>query len=354
MKRMLLPAALLACAAAACAPAPSNTANTTATNTNAANANAANTNAASTAGVSESDLLAKEHEIYDNFKKKDTAAFGALLTDDFIYVGPEPAVHDKADTLKIIGSNDLNDISITDSRLVRIDNDAAVLVYNSHSAGNGPDKKPFDYEARESSVWVNRGGKWIAIFHQDCYVRPMPPPPPASANTNASANSNKPAATTSPAAAATPGADAAANEKMVWDAIKRHDATAFGNFLAEDAVEVEPDKVYTKSESVSTVSSLPFLASATLSDFKTMKIDDDASIVTYTVKGIGPDHKPFTEHHSTVWANRNGRWQAVFHHGTPVGPPPPPPSSSSANANATKPSSSANANKPSSSANANK
>ncbi|MCA1816786.1 MAG: hypothetical protein LC746_10340, partial [Acidobacteria bacterium] len=65
----------------------------------------------------------------------------------------------------------------------------------------------------------------------------------------------------------------------------------------------------------------------------------DATIVMYTVKGTGPDHKSFTEHHATVWAMRGGKWQAVFHHGTPVGPPPPPAAANankSANANANK------------------
>lgn len=331
MKRILLPVLLLACAAA-CAPAPSNNANT---NMNASNVNAANTNASSSATASDSDLIAKEREIYDDFKKKDAAAFGALLTDDFIYVGSDNATsHDKADTLKQIASSNLTDISLTDFKVVRIDKDAAVVLYNSEGKGTDSKGKSFDQKARESSVWVNRGGKWLAIFHQDCATRP-PMPPPAGANKNANANSNKATTAASPAAASTT-SDAAADEKMVWEAIKRQDGTAFGNFLADDAMEVEPDQIYTKSESVNTVTTLPFLASTTLGDFKTLKIDDDASIVTYTVKGTGPDKKPFTEHHSTVWASRSGKWLAVFHHGTPVEPTMPPSSaaaSPSTNAN---------------------
>jgi hypothetical protein len=321
MKRILLPLLLLACAAA-CAPAPSNNANTNA-NVNASNVNAANTNASSSATASDADLIAKEREIYDNLKKKDSAAFGAMLGEDFIYVTSD-GIYDKAGTIKDAGTVDFNDVSLTDFKVLHIDTDAAVITYTSDikSTSGG---KSMAQKAHESSVWVNRGGKWVALFHQDCEVHAMPAPAGASANTNTSANSNKATTAASPAsAAATTTADAEANEKMVWDALKRKDANGFANFLADDALEVEQDKVYTKSESTSTVPTLAFLSTVTIGDFQTKKIDADASIVTYTVKGTGPDKKPFTERHSTVWANRGGKWLAVFHHGgTEVAPPRP-------------------------------
>jgi hypothetical protein len=325
MKRLLLPAMLLACAAA-CAPAPSNTANTNAniSNMNMSNTNASNTNSASAGSYSDADIIAKEREIYDDVKKKDTNAFGAMLDDNFIYVTSDTtSPHDKAWTTKDVGSSTLTDITLADFKVVKIDDDAAVVLYNTDGTMTGSDKKTHSEKARESSVWVKRGGKWVGLFHQDCEVRPPMQPPAGNTNSNsiAGANSNKPATAASPAAAT---ADAEANEKAVWDAIKRGDSNAFGNYLADDAMEVEPEKTYTKAESVSTAPTLGFLSTVTLSDFKTVKIDDDATIVTYTAKGMGPDHKSFTEHHSTVWAKRGGTWKAVFHHGTPVGPSQPP------------------------------
>ena len=55
---------------------------------------------------------------------------------------------------------------------------------------------------------------------------------------------------------------------------------------------------------------------ATLSEFKSVKIDEDAAIVTYLVKipGVAPEG----EHHTTIWINRGGKWLALFHQGTPV------------------------------------
>src|SRR4051794_36382614 len=98
MKRILLPAALLLCAAA-CAPAPTDNVNANAnTNANMSNMNASNTNAASSATAADTELIAKEREVYDAIKKKDAAAFGAFLADDFIYVTSGAASsHNKAD-----------------------------------------------------------------------------------------------------------------------------------------------------------------------------------------------------------------------------------------------------------------
>ncbi|MFL6230960.1 MAG: DUF4440 domain-containing protein [Pyrinomonadaceae bacterium] len=325
MKRILLPAALLCCVAA-CAPAPTDNTNANANmNANMSNMNASNANTSSTATTQDAELIAKEKELYDDFKKKDMTAFGAMLADDFMYVSSD-GVHDKAATVKLAGMSGISDAALTDFKVLHIDKDAAAVIYNSDVKGTREGKAYAD-KSRESSVWVNRGGKWVAIFHQDCLIGPpMPPPPTASSNSNTSANANKATAASPVASPATTSSDVEANEKMVWAAIKRQDANGFASFLADDALEVEADKVYTKSESASTVTSLPFLAGTTLSDFKTVKIDDDASIVTYTAKGTGPDKKPFTEHHSTVWSNHGGKWLAALHHGTTVGAMMPAPS----------------------------
>jgi hypothetical protein len=114
---------------------------------------------------------------------------------------------------------------------------------------------------------------------------------------------------------ASTGPDAEANEKIVWDALKRRDFDAFAALLAPESTEVEPDGVHDKAGSVKGVSQFDF-SKASLSDFKTVKFDNDASLVTYMVKlpGMTPD----SERHSTIWANRNGKWLALFHQGTPL------------------------------------
>ena len=109
-------------------------------------------------------------------------------------------------------------------------------------------------------------------------------------------------------------------ETQAWDALKSKNYDAFAGFLASDALDVEPDKVYTKSESVEGMKHFD-ASKLTLSDFKETKLDADATLVTYTVSGpMGG--KTTTEHHSTIWANRGGQWKAAFHQGTPHQAPP--------------------------------
>ena len=95
----------------------------------------------------------------------------------------------------------------------------------------------------------------------------------------------------------------------------------FAGYLAADSLEVEPLGISDKAGSVKGVQSFDFSKSS-LSDWKTVKIDDDAAIVTYVTHF--PGQKPDTEYHTTVWANRNGKWSAVFHHGSPKAAQPPP------------------------------
>ena len=116
------------------------------------------------------------------------------------------------------------------------------------------------------------------------------------------------------------GPDPIANEKLVWDALKSKNYDAFAAYLAPNSMEIEADGVFDKSGSVKGVSMFDS-SKAELSDWKTVKFDNDASLVTYTVKipGMNPDQ----ERHSTVWANRDGKWLALFHQGTPVAKPEP-------------------------------
>lgn len=315
MKRMLLPsAALLLCAAAACTTAPTNTTNTA--NTNAANANAANSNTRAAATWTNDDVIAHDRAAWDAIKRKDSAAFSDMLAPEFIDVTPE-GVFDKAGTVEAVKAFDLTDVTLGDFKVLKIDDAAAVVTYTvSLKGSDGGRPFPADNKAYASTAKVWRGGKWHAVYHQSSPVMPAPPTPASAASSPSPAASAATAAST-PAATS---ADAEANEKLVWDALKRKDWNAFASFLAEDQLEVWGTGVNTKAQSVEGVKAVDF-SDFTLSNFKTVPLDADAKLVTYTVKGTGPDRKPFTEYGSSIWASRGGRWLAVFHQGTLAAPP---------------------------------
>ncbi len=322
MKRLIALAALLL-AASACA----NTNEGANTNTNA-NANASPAATATPAGVSQADLEAKEHQVWDAFKAKNYDAFGALLSDDLTYV-TNSGVYDKSQTIDALKKYDLTDYSFSDIKFVKVDDDLAVLVYtcNETSTVGGNPSPESGKKVYHASAWVSRGGKWVGVYHQDTISQQ--PPAGQGGNTNAGGASNANAsnknanasgtnANTSASPAATPAAPATATdaEKAVWDALKSKNYDAFAGFLASGAMEAEPDSGVTdKSASIEGIKHFDF-SKFTLSDFKETKLDADSTLVTYVVKGT-MNGKPVTARHSTVWNNRGGKWQAYFHEGTP-------------------------------------
>jgi hypothetical protein len=309
MKRIILLSALLL-AASACATttqAPSNTnaptppANTATTSTPKPEANAAS-----------SAITEQEKQIWDNIKKKDPTAFAAMLAEDFVYVSND-GVYDKAATVDGIKQLEPTEVTLSDWKTVTLDKDAAVVTYTVEMKGMSGGRPMPPGLMRAGSVWVNRGGKWVGVFHQDTPVEEMP---------KSDAASNKPAAKPALADGAKPAEpvadDAIAREKQVWDAIKKRDYDRFASFLADDSLEVFAWGVNDKAASVEGVKQ-PNLSSAMLSDFKTMQLDDNASIVTYMVKGSG-NIPPSGERSTTVWVKRDGKWLAVYHQGTTVKP----------------------------------
>jgi hypothetical protein len=321
MKRAFALAALLA-AATGCATAE----NTNTTTTSVTSSPAAT---ATPQSVNEADIIAKEKEAWDAIKRKDADAFAALLADDFTYVA-FTGVYDKAQTVQIVKDFEITDLAFSDIKVVKADKDAAVVTYTLDVKGTYKGKL-IASPARHSSAWLNRGGKWSGVYHQETKVET--PPASQSANANAASNSNASAnvnanastntnatASVSPAASPTAApATATEAERQVWDALKRKDWDAFAGFLADDAIEVEGYGVSTKANSIRGVQNIDF-SKATLSDFKEMKLDEDLTLVTYIAKTSAPSPlwNPNGERHSTIWARRDGRLQAVFHQGTGI------------------------------------
>ena len=239
-----------------------------------------------------------------------------MLASDYIEVGGD-GVFDKPGIVAYLKDLTITDVTFSNWKMLTIDKDAIILIYNATIKGTYKKDAIPPGPYRVGSAWVNRDGKWLALYYQETLASTAPP---------SSAPSGSPAAKagTSPttAAAAVTGPDPMANEKLVWDAIKSKNYDQFAALLAPDSIEVEPDGVHDKAASVKGVSMVD-LSKAQLSDWKSVKVDNDAALVSYMV--TIPGNKPPKERHSTIWAKRDGKWLAVYHQGTPLGPPPPPP-----------------------------
>jgi hypothetical protein len=309
MKRVI-PFAALLLAASACTI---NTPPATNTTTSTGNANMAATS--KSAIVSDADITAQEKKIFDALKAKDFKAFGDLLAADSIEVGGN-GVHDKAASLKDVEQLNLTDYNLSDWKVTKLGPDAAVVTYSATAKGD-MGGKPFPADAvRASTAWVNRDGKWLAVYHQETPVAKTPAGAAAKASPSpAASTAAKPAASSSPVAATT--SDTIANEKLIWEMLKKKDIDGFASMLADDALEVESDGVYNKAGTVKGVQSAN-LAGIAVSDFKTQKLGTDSQLVTY-VTTTGTGDKAMRSYDSTIWANRGGKWLAVFHQATEAG-----------------------------------
>ena len=305
MKRITL-IVLLLLAASSCATttqAPGNAnANANATATPAATPKAEASPAADAA------VIAREKEIWETIRAKNPDGFAAMLADDFIYV-TDDGVYDKAQTVDGIKGLSPTDISLGDWKSVMIDKDAAIVTYTVTMKGTSGGKPMPETPVRAGSLWAYRGGKWMGVYHQETTVEEPPPANTATSKTPAQAATPYPSKPPAPVAD-----DPVEREKQVWDAIKKRDYDRFASFLAEDALEVFAWGVNDKAGSLRDIKQAN-LSSAVLSEYRTVKVDEDAVVVRYLVTGSG-DIRPTGERHSTVWAKRDGKWQAVYHQAT--------------------------------------
>jgi len=303
---LLLPAAALFLFACTAPPT-----NREATNSSSSTNKPAETKAAS---VTEAEVVAKEKEIWATLEKKDYPAFGSMLADDFLYVTGD-GVHGKADSIKVVTGFSPSNLVFSDWKFIPVGKSAGVVTFTVKGEATMNGEKLPAIHSHDTSVWVNRGGKLVAVYHQDTNVMTAtaPPPPPKKAAASPAS---------SPAAPATLSSDVEANEKAVWAAFAAKQWDTFATYLAADFVETEADGFFDKAGSVKAIQGFDF-SKAVLSGWKTVKIDDDSALVTYTA--TDPTMKPSTWYHSTVWSTRDGKWLGVFHQGTPQAPPAPAP-----------------------------
>jgi hypothetical protein len=258
--------------------------------------------------LTEADAMSKEKAIWETIKNKDYDAYANTLADDQIEVAAD-GVYDKAASIAAVKNIEPAEITFADWQYLPIDKDAIVLSYTVTVKGKYKGKEFPAESSRASSAWVNRGGQWLAMYHQECPVSKMPPPP--APRTPTATNSPTPASASTPLP---PGSDPIATERALWETLKKKDYDGFGSFLAENSIQVEPGGVHDKAGSIKGVSEFD-LSKAELSDFRSVPFDADAAVVTYVLKlpGSAP-----AERHSTIWAKRDNRWLAVFHHTTPI------------------------------------
>ena len=111
-------------------------------------------------------LIALEQRWNEAFYRNDVAAIKSLLADEFIATYGDGSRGDKAKELSLAGDNRQQvDSSRLDEFIVKTFGNTAVVWFTQFLVGpvNG---KPTEVRYRYVDVWVNRGGRWLAVASQ--------------------------------------------------------------------------------------------------------------------------------------------------------------------------------------------
>jgi hypothetical protein len=152
------------------APTPTPAAETSKPSASAANSNTNTAGAAKPADAGAlNDPLAKEKQTWDALKRKDWEAFAANLAEDQLEVEPS-GVYDKAGTVAAVKQFDFSKATASHFKATKLDDEATLVTYMVRT----PDPSGKMRDERASSIWVNRGGTWLAVFHMGTPATPTP------------------------------------------------------------------------------------------------------------------------------------------------------------------------------------
>lgn len=110
-------------------------------------------------------LIDRERAVWEVVKNKQVDAFRKYYADNYSGVSSD-GVKDISQEVEGVRNVNLEDYSLADTKVVFPNKDTAVLTYKVTVRGSyqGQDISGVYYA---SSVWVNQGGKWLAILHTE-------------------------------------------------------------------------------------------------------------------------------------------------------------------------------------------
>jgi ketosteroid isomerase-like protein len=112
----------------------------------------------------EKQLLAAAHAWDRAMIGNDPEAIGRFMTDDWIIVGSDGSLGDKAGFLALVASGALShDVMTSEDIRVRVYGDTAVVTARGVSAGRYQ-SQPFREVERSSSVFVRQQGEWRCVL----------------------------------------------------------------------------------------------------------------------------------------------------------------------------------------------
>ena len=118
-----------------------------------------------------SHVIATEKKLWEAWKNKDPKPFKATLSSDSVLIG-DSGITGKNDMVKEMATMpcEVSSYELSDFKVTFLSAGTVLLTYKGSASGTcGGTAIPTVWA---SSVYVNRGGKWWAVSHQETPVKP--------------------------------------------------------------------------------------------------------------------------------------------------------------------------------------
>jgi len=122
----------------------------------------------------EKTLIANENKVNEAVAKHDVKTFTDLVASDAVSIDGG-GVMKVADFVKAMNDVKVGSWHLMDTQVHWVDDKTAVVSYTWMGSGTFKGE-PLPPTAYASSVWTERNGKWVVVFHQESAAAPPPPP----------------------------------------------------------------------------------------------------------------------------------------------------------------------------------
>lgn len=118
-------------------------------------------------------LSANEKSLWEAIKNGDMKTFSAGLSDEIMDIDASGIVQNKQQLTDNLSKLKMSDYTLSDFQMFSLDKDCVVLSYTSNSTAT-MDGKTETMKARQSTTYVNHGGKWMPKFHTETPIMEKP------------------------------------------------------------------------------------------------------------------------------------------------------------------------------------
>ncbi len=123
----------------------------------------------STSPVLASEILINEKAVWEAARLRDMRRFAELVADDARMVFTS-GVMTKQEYMQTVGEHTITDYSLDSFHVFMPVEGTAITLYEATVSGTSNGKMFPTTTLRESSVWVKRAGKWVAVWNQETPV----------------------------------------------------------------------------------------------------------------------------------------------------------------------------------------